>query len=82
MRSLRRIIQIHWQDKITNLEVLRKANSTSIEAKMLKAQLRWTDHLIRMDGSRIPKQLFCRELTSGSHNRGRPKKRYKDNIKS
>ena len=51
MRSLRFIMQIHWQDRVSNQKVLERANTTSIEAMILKAQLRWTGHVIRMDGS-------------------------------
>ncbi|XP_059849029.1 uncharacterized protein LOC132406918 isoform X1 [Hypanus sabinus] len=80
-RALRSIMQIHWQDRISNLTVLDRANSTSIEAKVLKAQLRWTGHVIRMDESRMPRQLFYGELEQGNRARGRPRKRYKDNLK-
>ena len=41
MHVLRSIQRIHWQDCITNFEVLECANSTSIEAMLLKAQLCW-----------------------------------------
>ena len=38
MRSLRRIIDIRWQDKVTNLQVLDRANNAvSIEALLLKS---------------------------------------------
>ncbi|KAL6475004.1 hypothetical protein MHYP_G00160440 [Metynnis hypsauchen] len=58
MRSLRSILGIRWQDRVTNLEVLDRAESTSIEAMVLKAQLRWTGHVIRMEPYRIPRQLL------------------------
>ena len=81
-RSLRSIMRIRWQDRVTNQEVLDRANSSSIEAKILQAQLRWTGHVIRMDETRIPRQLFYGELVSGHRKQGRPKKRYKDNLKT
>jgi exonuclease III len=81
MRALRSILQIRWQDKVTNLEVLDRADSTSIESMLLKAQLRWTGHVIRMSDERIPKQLFFGELAEGHRKQGRPRKRYKDNLK-
>ena len=82
MRSLRSIMRIRWQDRITNLEVLDRAKMTSIEAMILKAQLRWVGHVIRMDDHRLPKQLMYGELTSGKRNQGRPRKRFKDCVKS
>ena len=80
-RSLRRIIDIRWQDKVTNLQVLDRANDVSIEALLLKAQLRWTGHVIRMDASCMPRQILYGELVRGSRKKGRPKKQYKDFIK-
>ena len=80
-RSLRMIMNIRWQDKITNLEVLDRAKSMSIEAMLMKAQMRWTGHVIRMDASRIPRIVMFAELKEGSRRQGRPKLRYKDTLK-
>jgi hypothetical protein len=77
MRALRSILQIRWQDKVTNIEVLDRANSTSIESMLLMAQLRWTGHVIRMSDERIPKKLFFGELVEGHRKQGRPRKRYR-----
>ena len=82
MRSLRSILKIRWQDKVTNIEVLDRAGSISIEAMILRKQLRWVGHVIRMDDQRLPKQLLFGELCSGRRNRGRPRKRYKDCVKA
>ncbi|KAL6487614.1 hypothetical protein MHYP_G00042400 [Metynnis hypsauchen] len=69
MRSLRSILGIRWQDRVTNLEVLNRAESTSIEVMILKAQLRWTGHIIRMEPYRIPRQLLYGELSTGKESR-------------
>ncbi|KAL8583862.1 hypothetical protein ACOMHN_040331 [Nucella lapillus] len=82
MRSLRSILGIKWQDRITSLEVLDRAETASSEAMIMKAQLRWTGHFIRMDDSRIPKQLLYGELCLGKRSRGRPQKRFKDCVKA
>ena len=49
---------------------------------ILKAQLRWTGHVTRMDSDRIPKQLLYGELSKGKRKQGRPLKRFKDCIKA
>ena len=82
MQALRSMLGIKWQDRITNLEVLDHANSTSIESMLIKAQLRWVGHLIRMVEFRIPRCLMYGELQLGKRNQGRPKLRYKDTIKA
>ena len=80
-RCLRRIMNIKWYDKVSNVKVLRKANIPSVEALLVNAQLRWSGHLVRMAEDRLPKQLFYSELTGGCRGRGRPKLRYKDTLK-
>ncbi len=75
-------MKICWQDKVTNKEVLDRAGSTSIDSMILKMQLRWSGHVIRMEPQRMPKQVFFGELAVGSRHQGRPKKRFKDNLKS
>ena len=81
MRALRSIIGIRWQDRITNLEILDQAHSSSIESIVIRAQLRWVGHTIRMEEHRMPRRLFYGELQNGKRNKGRPKKRYKDTVK-
>ena len=80
-RSLCRIMNIRWQDKVTNQEVLERADATSIESLLLKAQMGWTGHVILMEENRIPKQIMYGELKEGSHKQGHPRLRYKDTLK-
>ena len=82
MRALRSILGIRWQDHITNLKVFDQAKSTSIEATIIKAQLRWVGHVIRMKECRMPRHLMYWELQAGKRNQGRPKLRNKDTVKS
>ena len=80
-RCLRTILNIHWSDYITNVEVLERAEITSIEAMLLKSQLRWAGHVSRMEDHRLPKIALYGELSTGHRERGAPKKRYKDSLK-
>ena len=73
MRALRSILGMRWQDHIINLKVLDQAKSTSIEATIIKAQLRWVGHVIRMGECRMPRRLMYGELQTGKRNQGRPK---------
>ena len=82
MRSLRIILNIKWRDRLSNLQVLDMAESTSIEAMILRSQLRWVGHVIRMEDNRLPQQLMFGELTSGKRNQGRRLKRLKDCVKA
>ena len=42
--SLRRILNIRWQDKVPDTEVLERANLPSIYTLLQKCQLRWVGH--------------------------------------
>ena len=52
MHSLRTILNIKCQDRVSNLQVFDMAESTSIEAMVLKNRLRWVGHVIHMEDNR------------------------------
>jgi hypothetical protein len=78
---LRRILKIHWRDRVSDVEVLQRANSVGMEAMLMKLQLRWAGHVVRMDDSRLPKQVFYSDLRDGKRLPGGQKLRYKDNLR-
>lgn len=45
---------------------------------IIKCQLRWVGHVVRMDHSRLPKQIMYSELEVGRHAHGKQHKRFKD----
>ena len=81
-RSLRRILSISSEDYFTNISVLQEAKTNSVEATVIKNQLRWIGHVVRMPDSRLRKQLFYCQLKEGKRSRGGQKKRYKDLLKA
>ena len=74
-------MNIKWQDKISNNEVLERSNTSGMEAMIMAAQLRWSGHILRMEDYRFPKKILYGELKEGTRSRGSPKKRFKDNLK-
>jgi hypothetical protein len=82
LTNLRKLLKIKWQDKIPNSDVLAKADLPSIHSILMKSQLRWAGHVVRMTDDRLPKQLLYGELSSGKRSRGGQKKRFKDSLKS
>ena len=82
LRCLRKILRISWWNQVPNQEVLRRAETTGIEAMLNQSQLRWSGHVTRMDDSRLPEQLFHAELSTGKRHTGGQRKRYKDVLKS
>ena len=80
-QKLRAILEIGWEERITNNVVLTRADLPSVEAIIAKNQLRFLGHLSRREDSSLPKQtLFC-ELAHGSRLLGGPKRRIKDQVK-
>lgn len=81
LRCLHKIMDISWEDKPSNTEVLRRANIPGTEALIVKAQLQWVGRVVRMDDARLPKMVFF-DLTTCARNIGRPLKRLKDGLKA
>ena len=81
MRHLRLIRKIRWQDKVTNIKVLKRTGLPSSEDLLIRKNLRWTGHLLRMQTDRLPKQVLYSQLPDGQRPRGCPRLRYKDTIK-
>ncbi|KAK2178129.1 hypothetical protein NP493_561g01008 [Ridgeia piscesae] len=52
-----------------------------MEDHLIRKNLRWTGHLMRMSADRLPKQVLYSELSSDHRKRGRPRLRFKDTIK-
>ena len=68
--------------RTSDTEVLESANITSIEALIIKSELRWCGHIVRIDDNRIPKQLLYGEVNIGKRKACKPKLRFKDRLKN
>ena len=78
---LRHLLGIKWEYLTPATEVLQKAKSASISMRVMKNQMKWTDHLVRMGDDKLPKRIFYGELSEGKHPQHKPRERFKDNIK-
>ena len=81
LRSIRRILGITWQDRVSNAVVLSRAGLPSMYTLLRQRRLRWLGHVCRMEDGRIPKDILYSELASGKRNTGRPQLRFKDVCK-
>ena len=54
---------------------------SSMEDLLIRKNLRWTRHLMRMSPDRLPKQVLYSQLSSGQRKRVRLRLRFKDTIK-
>ena len=78
LRSIRRILGISWQDKVTNADVLSRASLPTMYSLFRQCRLRWLGHVHRMEDGRIPKNILYGELALGRRTTGRPHLRYND----
>ena len=78
LRSIRRILVISLQDKVTNADVLSRAGLPTMYTLLRHRRLRWLGHVRRMEDGRIPKDILYGELALGRRTTGRPHLRYKD----
>ncbi|KAJ7324817.1 hypothetical protein JRQ81_017837, partial [Phrynocephalus forsythii] len=81
MCCLRRIFNITWHNKVPNSIVLNRAGIPSMYTLLKQRRPRWLGHVVRMDDSRIPKDLLYGELMQRKHPRGRQQLQYKDICK-
>ena len=81
-RCLRQILHIKWQTHVSDTEVLEKAGIPSIQSMVMRNCLWWVGHIVRMDDGRLPRQLFYDEMWEGKGSASKPKKRFKDTVKS
>ena len=81
MRHLRSIIRITWMDKVTNTDILERTGLLSMENLLIRKNLFWTGHLMRMSPDRLPKQFLYSQLSSGHRKRRLSRLRFKDTIK-
>ena len=72
LRHLQAILGIRWSDRVTNNEVLQRADMPRIEAMLLSQHLTWTSNIVRMNDDRLPKAVLYGELWQAKQNFGRP----------
>ena len=57
-----RLLGITWEDKVRNEEIRRKTGLRKLELIIKERRLRWLGHVLRMEDSRIPRQVTRWEL--------------------
>jgi len=80
-RKSRQLLNTRWELRLPNNEILKRAPLPGVEATILQYRLCRAEHVVRMDPSRLPRIMFYGELDEGRRPHGRPKLRYKDQLK-
>ena len=64
-----------------NTGAVHQASLPGIEMLLMRAQLRWTGHVLQMGEGRLLNQLFFSELALGTHTSGGQSQWYKNVLK-
>ena len=75
------MLGIKWFHRVPRSESRKRMNLPSLEEIILRRQLRWAGHVVRMPPDRLPRQVLYGELRDGRRSAGGQKKRFKDNLK-
>ena len=78
-RSLRRIMGIRWQQRVSNVELRRRTKQPPVTSLLRKRRLKWLGHALRMDESRIAQQAMT-WTAGGKRKPGRPKTTWPQTI--
>ena len=73
MRHLRQIPCVKWWHRFPNEDILQKTNMPSMHETLVQRNLRWADHLVRLDNTRLPKQILYCQLKEENQSIGRLK---------
>ena len=78
---LRKILVIKWFNKVTNIEVLTRANLESIHTDLRKRRLHSIGHIRRMNDDTLLKNISYGEIQRVKMKVGRPLLLYSDSVK-
>ena len=81
LQCLQKILGVHWQCNIPDIQVLTMAISVSIMEMLKCRRLWWLGHMAWMDDERLPKSILYGVLDEGICKIGRSKLRFKDLCK-
>lgn len=72
MRCLKRLINIKWQSKVTNNEVLKEVNLEIMFTLLKQRRMLWLGYFVRMNDKQIRKeQLYGAGRSQGTRPTGR-----------
>ena len=71
-KCLRRILDIHWPDRISNKELWKNTDQEPVLVRLRRRKWNWLGHTLRKSGDSIAKQAL-QWTAQGHRGRGRPK---------
>ncbi|KAI0231346.1 hypothetical protein LSAT2_018330 [Lamellibrachia satsuma] len=78
---LRRILRIHWMDRVSNKDLWDRTHQAQIEIEILKRRWGWLGHTLRKPTTNITRQVLTWN-PQGKRKRGRPKNTWRRDLEA
>ena len=78
---LRRILQIHWMDRVSNKDLWDRTHQAQIEIEILKRRWGWLGHTLRKPSTNITRQVLMWN-PQGKRKRKRPKNTWRLDLEA
>ena len=78
---LRKILQIHWPEKITNIELWQRTKQLPVDEEIKRRKWKWIGHTLRKAPSTITRQALTWN-PQGRRRRGRPKNTWRRDLEA
>ena len=78
---IRRILRIHWPDKISYRELWQRTKQKPIKEEILQKRWRWIGHTLRKPASNITRQAL-KWNPQGKRKRGRPRNTWRRELEA
>jgi len=78
-RCLRKLCNIQWPNKISNVRLYERTGCHSIVKEIKQRRLRWLGHVLRMPAERVPKKAL-RWTPPGKRKPGRPRTTWRRTV--
>ena len=77
---LRKILKIHWPEKITNIDLWQRSKQLPVEVEIGRRRWRWLGHTLRKPTSSTTRQALLWN-PQGKRKRGRPKNTWRRDLR-
>ncbi|XP_037300014.1 uncharacterized protein LOC119190875 [Manduca sexta] len=78
-RCLRRVLDVYWPEKISNVDLWKRCGETAIDQQIKRRKWKWIGHTLRRDPEHIPRQALDWN-PQGKRKRGRPKQTWRRTV--
>ena len=80
-KALRRIMNINWQDNVSNTRLREMTNQVELSTRIKRRRLQWFGHVCRIETSKIQRAVLLEDQEVVKRTKGRPKETWYQTLK-